>query len=286
MKKKSKEYELQVNEILADVLNRYIKEDSQVKAGMVYSLLDGGKRLRPQLFMLLLEAYQVDYQKYPEVIAALEMIHTYSLVHDDLPALDNDSMRRGKPATHVRFGEGTAILVGDALLNDAFYVLSNANVDSDKLVEMMRFLTLCTGSNGMILGQCLDIADNQKLDLQLIEKINLNKTAALFIATTTLAGMLVNKSVQEFSKLGLYLGLAFQIQDDMLDITKQTSEIGKNAQSDLANNKKNVVIYLGMDKAQVKVNQYFAKVDDILVKNNLQDSRLYNFIEGIKQRQY
>lgn len=286
MKKKSKEYELQVNEILANVLNIYIKEDSQVKAGMVYSLLDGGKRLRPQLFMLLLEAYQVDYQKYPEVIAALEMIHTYSLVHDDLPALDDDSMRRGKPATHVRFGEGTAILVGDALLNDALYVLSNANVDSDKLVEMMRFLTLCTGSNGMILGQCLDIADNQKLDLQLIEKINLNKTAALFIATTTLAGMLVNKSVQEFSKLGLYLGLAFQIQDDMLDITKQTSEIGKNAQSDLANNKKNVVIYLGMDKAQVKVNQYFAKVDDILVKNNLQDSRLYNFIEGIKQRQY
>lgn len=279
-------YQIKVNEILANMLNTYIKEDSIVKAAMTYALLDGGKRLRPQLFMMILEAYDIDYEQYQEVIAALEMIHTYSLIHDDLPAMDNDTLRRGKPTTHIRFDEGTAILAGDALLNDALYVLSNADIDSKQLVEMIKFLTLCTGSNGMILGQSLDIANNQDLDLALIEKINLNKTAALFMATTTIAAMVINQPKEDFNKLGLYLGLAFQIQDDILDVIKSTDELGKDAQSDLENNKKNIVTYLGIEEAKLKVNEYFIKIDEILKRNNLQDTNLGKFVTEIKNRQY
>lgn len=285
MKSSSKEYEVKVNEILANVLNTYIKEDSTIKAAMTYALLDGGKRLRPQLFMRILESYDVDYQLYQEVIGAIEMIHTYSLVHDDLPTMDDGQLRHGKPTTHIRFNEGVAVLTGDALLNDAFYVLSNANVTSDKLVLMMRFLSLSSGANGMILGQCLDIDDKVEVDLALINKINLNKTGALFMATTTLAAIVVDQSVADFSKLGLYLGLAFQIQDDILDVIKNPDELGKDTQADNKNNKQNIVTYLGLQQAQLKVEEYFSKVDAILVKHNLEETSLAKFIEDIKDRQ-
>lgn len=278
----------EINDIIIECINKYIKKDSDIKAGMVYNLVDNGKRLRPSIIKLILETKNIDYKKYKEVICAIEMIHTYSLVHDDLPALDNDTLRRNKPTTHIKFGEANAILIGDALLNDAFFILSSSDIDPSLLIKIINTLSYFSGSNGMIYGQVLDIKNenNKDITLELLDEINLHKTANLIQAAFIIAALIIEEEVHEYMDLGYYLGLAFQIQDDILDFTKTSSELGKDSQSDLKNDKKTYIDLVGIDKAIEIVEDYFNKIDNLITKLGLENTYIREYINSIKQRQY
>lgn len=281
------EYSKEINVLLAKTLEKSIKQDSMLKASMIYSVLNEGKRLRPLLFMLALKAYDIDYKKYINVISAIEMIHTYSLVHDDLPALDNDSLRRGKPTVHVRFDEATAILCGDALLTDAFFQLSLTEDESEIVLQLIKVLSYSIGSNGMIYGQIKDlelIENNEYTDFKDIEKSYYYKTGAFFQACLAMAAIIARKNPSKFLEIGSHLGQAFQIQDDILEKTQSTMKIGKSVDSDEKNNKITAVSHLGLEKAGLLVEKYFNKIEDLINELGINGSEFHLLILEIESR--
>lgn len=281
-------YAKEINVILAKTLEKSVKNDSMLKASMVYSVLNEGKRIRPLLFILVLKAYGIDYKKYTNVICAIEMIHTYSLVHDDLPALDNDSLRRGKPTVHVRFDEATAILCGDALLTDAFFQLSLTNDDPEIVTQLIKILSYSIGSNGMIYGQAKDlelVERNEYTDFKDIEQSYFYKTGAFFQACLAMAAIIARKDPNKFLKLGTYLGQAFQIQDDILEKTQDTLTIGKSVDSDEKNKKITAVTQLGLENATLLVEKYYSKIDEIINELEIQNSEFHLLILEVANRQ-
>ncbi|MDF9866861.1 geranylgeranyl diphosphate synthase type II [Bacilli bacterium PM5-3] len=279
-----KSYEIEVNNILANMLNENVQKDSKIKASMVYSLLDGGKRIRPILFMMLLEQFNIDYKKYENVICAIEMVHTYSLVHDDLPGMDNDTLRRGKPTTHIKFGEATAILCGDALLTDAFYLLTSMDIDPQLSLKLIRTLSLAAGSNGMIYGQQKDLDATKDMSITDIEHIYYYKTCLLIQASLAMAAIIADKQIDDFMSLGAHLGQAFQIQDDILEQTKTSQEIGKNINSDQKNEKATIVEQIGVEKANLLVESYFDQIEVLLDKLQLSGTKFHLLILEIANR--
>lgn len=209
---------------------------------MRYSLYAGGKRIRPTLMQLSFEAVGGDGEIAP-YLCAIEMIHTYSLIHDDLPAMDDDDLRRGKPTNHKVFGEATAILAGDALLNEAFtWMLQDALEHDDmRRVQAAHVLAEASGSEGMIGGQILDMqSENKVITLEELQNIHIHKTGALIAAAVKMGAILGGGSPEEVMALtfyGKYLGQVFQIVDDVLDKTSTDEELGKPVKSDVKNNK-------------------------------------------------
>lgn len=282
------DYVKEINTILAKTMESELKFDSVIKASVIYSLLNEGKRIRPLLFMLVLEAYGIDYHKYKNVICAIEMIHTYSLVHDDLPALDNDLLRRGKPTVHVRFDEATAILCGDSLLTDAFYQLVNTNDDPEIITKLIRVLSYSSGSNGMIYGQALDLElvdRNEYTDFKEIERSYHYKTGTLFQACLAMAAIVARKDPSKFIEIGSHLGQAFQIQDDILEKTKESVQIGKDVNSDEKNKKITAVSHLGLEKAAILVEKYINKIEALIEELGLTNSRFHLLILEIANRE-
>ena len=231
---------------------------------MNYSILSGGKRLRP---MLMWETYKMlggtgDVIK--PFMAAIEMIHTYSLIHDDLPCMDNDEYRRGRKTTHVVYGEAMAVLAGDALLNFAFETATKAFglVDEkdatmlSRVAKAIRILGMKAGIYGMVGGQCVDVeAEKEELDISgdMLMYIHKNKTAALIEASMMIGGLLAGAdgaAVKNLEKCAENVGIAFQIQDDILDVIGTLEELGKPIGSDAKNNKKTYVTIFGMDRAE------------------------------------
>ena len=214
-------------------------------------LLAGGKRFRPKLLLAVVKAYEpllVENAKYAAF--ALELIHTYSLIHDDLPAMDNASLRRGHPTLHTTYDETTAILVGDALNTYAFEVLSKAPFSSDVKVELIRILSENAGAGGMVLGQAIDCYfEDKSLSLEELEFLHKNKTAKLIAASLKMGAVIVNKNAlsERLYDFGLRLGLLFQIQDDLLDLL-DSEETGKTTGVD--ENKNTFVTLLGEEKAR------------------------------------
>lgn len=223
--------------------------DGLVKEAALYSLLGGGKRLRPQLLFTTLDAYHISQEKGVNIAIAMEMIHTYSLIHDDLPAMDDDDLRRGKPTCHKKYGEAIAILAGDALLSEAFYYANKpSNVNSRIMVE--AFVQSC-GLAGMIYGQELDIRNvNKDCTVEELKQINIYKTSKLitlpFVAACIIADSQGDK--ETWVQIGNNLGLAFQIQDDILDVSSTPEQIGKPTNSDIKNNKHTYVSLLGIER--------------------------------------
>lgn len=209
---------------------------------MRYSLYAGGKRIRPTLMQLSFEAVGGEGEIVP-YLCAIEMIHTYSLIHDDLPAMDDDDLRRGKPTNHKVFGEATAILAGDALLNEAFtWMLQDALEHDDmRRVQAAHVLAEASGSEGMIGGQILDMqSENEVITLEELQNIHIHKTGALIAAAVKMGAILGGGSPEEVMALtfyGKYLGQVFQIVDDVLDKTSTDEELGKPVKSDVKNNK-------------------------------------------------
>lgn len=209
---------------------------------MAYSLQAGGKRIRPILMQLSFEAVggQGNIDAY---MLAIEMIHTYSLIHDDLPAMDNDDLRRGKPTNHIVFGEATAILAGDALLNEAFNLMLNDVLQNEDLgrVRAVKVLGDASGASGMIGGQVLDMmSENKAIDIETLDCIHLHKTGALLSAATKMGAILGHGSEQDIAALdayGKYLGKVFQIVDDVLDEISTEEALGKPIKSDIKNHK-------------------------------------------------
>ena len=228
-------------------------EHSRVHEAMQYSLMAGGKRIRPRLLLAVLRAYGFEETIGYPVAAAIEMIHTYSLIHDDLPAMDNDTLRRGRPTCHVKFGEDVAILAGDALLTQAFYTAAACTCRAEVLVEILKLLSEFSGANGMILGQIKDLEGvaNPGIDHAGLQDIHYYKTGRLLslplVCAALLAGHREDAAVWE--RIGADTGLSFQIQDDILDVTSTVEELGKNINSDAENEKTTYVTLMGVEAA-------------------------------------
>lgn len=227
-----------------------------LKEAMSYSALDGGKRIRPLLVFAGGQISGANIQDLLPIAAAIEMIHCYSLIHDDLPAMDDDDFRRGKPSNHKAYGEATAILTGDALLTEAFCLLSHApNLSAEKRLHLIQILSKAAGALGMIKGQFLDMQSEQKpITLEELQEIHNNKTGAL-IQASVLMGYSVgaNVSSESFEKLTTFsqkVGLMFQIQDDILDVISSPEVLGKTTGKDAEQEKATYVNLLGLETAQ------------------------------------
>lgn len=229
--------------------------DEKLRESMEYSLMAGGKRMRPILLMAAADAVGADGKRFLSVACALEMIHTYSLIHDDLPAMDNDDYRRGRLTNHKVYGDGIAILAGDALLTLAFSViLRQKDVPSERLLCVVDEISRAAGAEGMVGGQVLDLcAENQNISIQDLRKIHMGKTGALFRAALRSGAILGSASAQQLDALTLYaehFGLAFQITDDILDVVGNTAMIGKPVGSDEKNHKSTYVTLTSLDQAR------------------------------------
>lgn len=247
----------EVNARLKEILSSY--RPGLVKEAMTYSVMAGGKRLRPLLFIQTLRAYSVDYHKYLDIACAIEMIHTYSLIHDDLPGMDNDVLRRGKPTCHKQFDEATAILAGDALLNESMNVIIRMDLDDALKVEVLRYLYNASGLGGMIYGQQQDMYfETHTATLDELQAIHHDKTGALISVPMKIAGLIAKKEDADMlENIGFKLGLAFQIQDDILDVTSTTETLGKKVGSDIANHKSTYVSLIGLETSQKRVEELF-----------------------------
>lgn len=226
---------------------------------MRYSTFAGGKRIRPVLLLAACEAVGGDTAHAVAAAAAMEMIHTYSLVHDDLPAMDDDDFRRGNPTNHKVFGEAVAILAGDALLTQAFILLSSpelaATVPPAVLLQVIHEISCCAGSKGMVGGQVVDMESEgkQEIDLPTVQYIHIHKTGALIkaaIKSGALLGRADDRQLAALVRYGETIGLAFQIADDILDIEGTTEELGKDAGSDQARGKATYPAVVGIEEAR------------------------------------
>lgn len=229
--------------------------ENTVLNAMFYSLENGGKRLRPVLLLMVLDAFGIAREKGIEVACALEMIHTYSLIHDDLPAMDDDDLRRGVPTNHKVYGEAVAILAGDGLLTDAFEIMGHAKyLAADTKLQLVKMLASAAGSDGMIKGQNLDMAaEGKSITLDELKQIHYAKTGRLIEFACCAAGFIADVSEMVLHQLQLFsrhLGLAFQIQDDILDVCGDELLMGKTVGSDVVNGKSTYVSLLGLDGAK------------------------------------
>ncbi len=250
---------------MENYLDSLLLEESipaNLSKAMRYSLMAGGKRLRP-IFCLSsakLCANDKDFTKILPFAAALEMIHTYSLIHDDLPAMDNDDLRRGKPTCHKAFDEGTAILAGDGLLTDAFYMMSTCDLPAQNVLKALQAIAVAVGSSGMVGGQMLDLdAEGKHISHEELCLLNAKKTGALIRTSCEAGSILMGASpeVQEaMVKYGNAIGIAFQIIDDVLDIIGDSKLLGKNVGSDVANNKATWPSHIGLEKSKEEALRY------------------------------
>lgn len=224
---------------------------ADLQEAMEYSLMAGGKRIRPVLTLETCRLCGGDPETALPFACAVEMVHTYSLIHDDLPAMDNDELRRGKSTNHIVYGEATAILAGDALLTAAFGQLANAKLSAERILEAVRCLSHAAGSTGMVGGQALDMAgEGRALSIEELELLQSLKTGALISAAAELGCIAAGGTPEQRDRVRTYaqaLGRAFQVRDDMLDLISSPAELGKPMGSDQANEKSTFVTALGLE---------------------------------------
>lgn len=271
MKKKFADTVKLIEAALAEYMRTDDIPQKRVFDAMSYSLMAGGKRLRPVIMLYACEMCGGDAEDVLPFACAMEMIHTYSLIHDDLPAMDNDDLRRGKPTNHIQFDEATAILAGDALLNMAFEITSsykNEKISDGAALRAISVLARSAGACGMIGGQMIDIESEQKeLSLEELTALHSLKTGAIIRASGVCGAILAGaddeqiKAVDDFCR---NLGIAFQIQDDILDVTGNEEELGKKIGSDVQNNKNTYVTLTSLEDAEKMSEEYTKKAEKAL----------------------
>ena len=299
---------------IEDALRRYMPQEAgladPVREAMEYALMAGGKRIRPQLLLLTYEAFRTkkalanEYSAaeispdIPEIFAsALEMIHTYSLVHDDLPAMDDDSLRRGRPTVHVVYGEDVAILAGDGLLNYAYELAASAmeRVPGDRRVEQaMMILSRRPGLFGMLGGQTADVTlAGKKLEDDQLSFIYANKTAALLECAMQIGAVLggaTPEETEQIRKSAYAAGIAFQVQDDILDMISDAETLGKEVGQDERNEKTTYVTLHGMEAAQAYVQQLTDEANALLrglfLEENAAAAELIDLLQGLAARKF
>jgi geranylgeranyl diphosphate synthase, type II len=266
------EYQQLINNELGNLIKK--KHKTPIYNAMGYSLLAGGKRIRPILLLSACVSCGGNIKSALAFACSLEMIHTYSLIHDDLPAMDNDDYRRGMLTNHKVFGEAISILAGDGLLNLAYELMIEHCINNNNLNDIEAFKNIATASgvNGMIGGQVMDIlSENKTIDRDSLIYIHKNKTGALISAALTAGALLANANneiVGKYKEAGDLLGFAFQIKDDLLDVTGTREALGKDANSDISNNKSTYVSLLGIDKANEDYIAYSNKAISIFEELN------------------
>lgn len=273
-------------------LNRMIiaeKGPSSLKESMLYSVNAGGKRIRPLLVLAVLADFGKKTPDELKVACAAELIHTYSLIHDDLPCMDDDDFRRGKPTNHKVFGEATAVLAGDALQTRAFGILASLeNARPEQVIRLFALLADASGANGMVGGQILDMeGETSTLSLEELEEVHMNKTGALLSFCIEAGAILSDARDAELEELRKYaknIGLAFQIKDDILDVTATTEQLGKTANSDAASDKSTYPSLLGLEGAQQQLEKYHRDAVESLAFLQNDDSMLKLFADYIVHR--
>ena len=248
----------QLKELVDNYLSNYFKDkgsyNSLIYDAASYSLNVGGKRIRPILFMLVYFMYKGEDKEIIDMAAAIEMIHTYSLIHDDLPCMDNDDLRRGKPTNHKVYGENIAVLAGDALLNEAMILLMDFSIKHGKdALVAAREIAYAAGADGMIGGQVVDIInEGKRISKEELNYMHLKKTGELIRSSIVAGAILAEADKSEIdllNKFGMNLGLAFQIKDDILDVTGDVEKLGKNTLADV--NKSNFITMYGLEECKV-----------------------------------
>lgn len=278
-----------------DVIAGYLPKEeglqSVIMDAMSYSVLAGGKRLRPILLMEMALSFNGNAEDVKPFMAVMEFIHTYSLVHDDLPAMDDDDFRRGKKTTHKQYGEAIGVLAGDALLNYAFETGIRAALtfkDKERALKALSVIADKAGIYGMIGGQVADVInDGKEKSKEVLDYINERKTAALIQASMAAGAILAgadDEQQKEIEKAGLDIGLAFQIRDDILDVTSTDAELGKPVHSDEKNNKSTYVNLMGTGKAEDEVRRLSENAIDRLKNMNIDNEFLFELIRKLAYR--
>ncbi len=272
-----------VNERISHLVSA--DKDSDLSAAMHYSLINGGKRIRPALFLSIVDAFREDWEAFIDMAVALEMVHTYSLIHDDLPAMDDDVMRRGKPTLHVAFSESTAILSGDALLTDAFSLIANIDtMNTSRRLCAIKILSEGAGSKGMVKGQMLDLKyENTDTSVKTLNHIHAHKTGRLIAAAMMMGACAAGEDPTAFESIGIELGLAFQIQDDILEATTDETTMGKSF-SDAKHNKSTYVSYSGIDGAKQALSHRFQSIREALKNLPIDVTKIEPLIQAIETR--
>lgn len=268
-------------------INNYFSslKDNQIKDAMIYAM-EGGKRFRPRIIFSILKGFDIDESVGYDAALALEMIQTYSLIHDDLPAMDNDDMRRGKPSLHKAFREDIAILAADQLLTDSFARISSSNCyDAQTKVNMITAICKYAGLDGMIYGQLLDVTTNSEtVNKELLFEIQDNKTGGLF-KIACLIPMYIMKLDQEdyFIRLGSMIGQIFQNQDDLFDLIKTEEETGKT-KSDVVNDKGSALSIYSKEELEKIISDEFDNLKDYLSKASFNTDDFYKLINKLRER--
>ena len=259
----------------------YIKNGT-VKEAMEYSLLAGGKRVRPMLFLKACKGYGLDLDSVINVGLAIEFIHTYSLIHDDLPAMDNDDYRRGNLTCHKKYDEAIAILAGDALLTEAFYLIGNTNLSDSIKVRLMMLLSEYSGIRGMIKGQEIDMYHTTEENIMEMDEL---KTGCLLSLPMMMAAVIANADdVEKWESVGKKFGLIFQIQDDILDVIGNSEELGKMVNSDIKNEKVTYMKLFGLDRCKEIIADTYSEIEEIrnLFPNTFDE--LFEYLKELDKR--
>ncbi|QNR08074.1 polyprenyl synthetase family protein [Macrococcoides canis] len=261
----NKQFLQNIEDVIAGL---YKAKDNRLFESMQYSLSAGGKRIRPLFVLTTIDSLGGNAEDGLHFGVALEMIHTYSLIHDDLPAMDDDDYRRGKLTNHKQFDEATAVLAGDALLTDSFRMITDSQLDKDIKLSLISLLSEAAGSKGMVYGQMLDMAgEHQSLELAQMEEVHSYKTGELIRAAFVASGIimkLTEEKIQLLDQIGRNVGLMFQIQDDILDVEGSFEEIGKPVGSDIANDKSTYVSLLGLEQSKALLKEKYNHTEKLV----------------------
>lgn len=268
-------------EINREMLNGINRSSITLDKALEYAIKVEGKRLRPLLFLSFIDAFKkkgFDYTHYYNIACAIEYIHTYSLIHDDLPSMDNDDFRRGQLTVHKKFDPAIALLTGDTLLTFAFERITDTNIPSNKIVEIIKIITKSIGSLGMAGGQALDLEFSGNKDE--IFNIHRMKTAELITGTILSAAEIIGMTKQEKDKVreaGILIGIAFQLADDLLDIEGDEKLVGKKLNKDIDNKSPNSVFFYGKDYIKKEIDRSYKKTVEIFVELKI-DSPVFLFL--------
>ncbi|HFU3704628.1 TPA: polyprenyl synthetase family protein [Streptococcus suis] len=278
-----------LEEAMADFYQPQVAE--RLNQSVLYSLQAGGKRIRPLLLLTILESFGMELkQAHYQVAACVELIHTGSLIHDDLPAMDNDDYRRGRLTNHKVYDEATAILAGDSLFLDPFGFLAQVDLPAETILALVRELSQASGTFGMVAGQVLDMAgEGQKQTLEQLQAIHANKTGKLLTFPFVAAGLIAGQSnavINHLRQAGQLVGLAFQVRDDILDVTASFEEIGKTPQKDVVAEKSTYPALMGLEASKVfledSLNQAISELDQVAKQVPFSTEKIKEIIESLR----
>ena len=281
-------FESVVDEKLNSIFQRLTKNQTTIDKSISYALSNPGKRIRPTLVFLVGDFLGIETSRLESIAGAIELIHTYSLVHDDLPCMDDDDLRRGKPTLHKKFNESTAVLAGDALQTLAFnLILDDINLNISEKHDLLSDLAKRIGPEGMVLGQNLDIEYEKKNpSFDEIMEMNRLKTGLLIEFSILSPFYLKGDLTKDWYQLAKNIGISFQLIDDILDLSETTEKIGKTAKKDLKNNKKTIPICFGIDKTMIEVDKFKESTMEICEKLCLNNHPLSAFIDSLFSRKF